>query len=105
VRRAGELAPAGGAVLSLLPPEGVHVRLYVPEADLARLRIGADLAIGCDGCAAGLTAKVGFVAGEAEFTPPVLYTIEGRKKLVYLVKAIPSAPGLKPGQPIEARLK
>jgi len=105
VRRAGELAPTGGVVLSLLPPEGVHVRLYVPEADLARLRIGAELAIGCDGCAAGLTAKVGFVAGEAEFTPPVLYTIEGRKKLVYLVKARPSAPGLKPGQPVEARLK
>jgi HlyD family secretion protein len=105
VRRAGELAPTGGVVLSLLPPDGVHVRLYVPEADLARLPIGAELSIGCDGCPAGLTARVGFVAGEAEFTPPVLYTIEGRKKLVYLVKATPSAPGLKPGQPIEARLK
>jgi HlyD family secretion protein len=58
----------------------------------------------CDGCAKGLSATVYFVAGEAEFTPPVLYAVESRRKLVYLMKARPSAPGLKPGQPIEARL-
>ena len=103
VRRTGDLAPAGGGVVSLLPPEGIHVRIYAPEADLAGLRIGSRLAIACDGCARALTADVSFVAGEAEFTPPVIYAVESRKKLVYLVKARPSAPGLKPGQPIEAR--
>ena len=103
VRRAGDLAPAGAAVVTLLPPEGIHVRIYVPEPDLASLRIGSRLAVACDGCAQALTAEVSFVAGEAEFTPPVIYAVESRKKLVYLVKARPSAPGLKPGQPIEAR--
>jgi len=103
VRRTGELAPAGGAVVTLLPPEGIHVRIYAPEADLAALRIGSRLAVACDGCAQALTAEVTFVAGEAEFSPPVIYAVESRKKLVYLVKARPSAPGLKPGQPIEAR--
>lgn len=103
VRRTGDLAPAGGAVVTLVPPEGIHVRIYAPEADLASLRIGSRLAVSCDGCARALTAEVSFVAGEAEFTPPVTYAVESRKKLVYLVKARPSAPGLKPGQPIEAR--
>ncbi len=103
VRRTGDLAPAGGAVVTLVPPEGIHVRIYAPEADLASLRIGSRLAVSCDGCARALTAEVSFVAGEAEFTPPVIYAVESRKKLVYLVKARPSAPGLKPGQPIEAR--
>ncbi len=104
VRRAGDLAPAGGAVATLLPPEGIHVRIYVPEADLAGLRVGTKLAVACDGCAQALAAEVIFVAGEAEFTPPVIYAVESRRKLVYLVKARPSAVGLKPGQPIEARL-
>jgi HlyD family secretion protein len=104
VRRAGELAPAGGAVVTLLPPDGVHVRVFVPEPDLARVRIGSRLAVRCDGCAGDLSATVFFVAGESEFTPPVLYAVESRQKLVYLVKAKPAAPGLKPGQPIEARL-
>jgi HlyD family secretion protein len=104
VRRAGELAPAGGTVISLLPPDGVHVRIYAPEADLAQLRVGGRLAVTCDGCARDLTADITFVAGEAEFTPPVIYAIGSREKLVYLVKARPKTAGLKPGQPIEAKL-
>lgn len=103
VRRAGELAPSAGAVMSLLPPETVHARVFVPEAALAQLRIGTRLALACDGCPRDLQAQVTFVAGEAEFTPPVIYAVESRQKLVYLVKAKPSAGGLKPGQPIEAR--
>lgn len=103
VRRAGDLAPAGGAVVTLLPSESIHVRLYVPESDLARVGMGTKLALSCDGCGGDLTAAVTFVAGESEFTPPVIYAVESRQKLVYLVKAKPSASGLKPGQPIEAR--
>jgi HlyD family secretion protein len=73
-------------------------------AEQAKMKIGARLAIACDGCARDLSAQVSFVAGEAEFTPPVLYAIESRRKLTYLVKARPSGGQLKPGQPIEARL-
>jgi HlyD family secretion protein len=104
VRRAGDLAPLGGTVVSLLPPEGVHVRIYAAERALAQLRVGGRLAVTCDGCAGELTAQITFIAGEAEFTPPIIYSIESRQKLVYLVKARPLAAGLKPGQPIEARL-
>ncbi|MBL8689782.1 MAG: HlyD family efflux transporter periplasmic adaptor subunit [Rhodospirillaceae bacterium] len=103
VRRAGELAPSGGSVVSLMPPETVHARVFVPETALAQLRIGTLLALACDGCPRDLQAQVTFVAGEAEFTPPVIYAVESRRKLVYLVKAKPSAAVLKPGQPIEAR--
>lgn len=104
VRRSGELAPAGGAVVSLLLPETVHVRIFVGEPDLAQMKIGSRLAIACDGCPGDLLAQVSFVAGEAEFTPPVIYAVESRRKLTYLVKARPSGGALKPGQPIEARL-
>ena len=43
----------------------------------------------CDGCPAGLTARVSYVSPDPEFTPPVIYSLETRQKLVYLVEARP----------------
>ena len=38
----------------------------------------------------------------AEYTPPVIYSLETRDKLVFLVEAVPSNPrALVPGQPID----
>ena len=46
-----------------------------------------------------------YVSSQAEYTPPVLYSKEARAKLVFLVEArLPNAP-LRPGQPIDVRLK
>ncbi|BBK32090.1 HlyD family secretion protein [Stella humosa] len=98
----GEFVPAGGAVVSLLPPGNVKLRFYVPEAALSGMAIGMELAVGCDRCPAGLRARVSFVSPQAEFTPPVIYSRESRAKLVYLVEARPLAgASLNPGQPVE----
>jgi HlyD family secretion protein len=102
VRRAGEWVPAGGIVVSLLPPENVKVRFFVPEPMLPGVRQGQRVGLRCDGCAAGMTATVRYVAPEAEFTPPVIYSVGSREKLVFLVEAAPE-PGttLHPGQPVD----
>jgi HlyD family secretion protein len=102
VRRAGEWAPAGGIVVSLLPPEGVKVRFFVPEPMLAGVREGQRVGVRCDGCPAGLAATVRHVSPEAEFTPPVIYSVGSREKLVFMVEAAPD-PGtaLRPGQPVD----
>ncbi|MNT80304.1 hypothetical protein D3C72_2197430 [compost metagenome] len=58
----------------------------------------------CDGCAAPVAATISYVANEAEYTPPVIYSNETRRKLVFLVEARPAAadaPKLRPGQPVE----
>ncbi len=103
--RAGEEVSAGAAVLQLLPPENLKLRLYVPEPQLGGYRIGQKLAIACDGCAAGQTATISFIATTAEFTPPVIYSRESRAKLVYLIEARPddTTQPWHPGQPVEAR--
>lgn len=102
---AGEHVPAGTPVVSLLPPSNIKLRVFVPEAELARVRIGDELAVRCDACPAGLTARVSFVAPQAEYTPPVIYSRESRSKLVYLVEAKPTAGApLNPGQPVETSL-
>jgi HlyD family secretion protein len=103
----GEWVPAGRPVVSLLPPANVKARFYVPEAVLASLQAGKELEIRCDGCPGPLVATVSFVSSQAEYTPPVLYSKESRAKLLFLVEARlqPGGAGLRPGQPVDVRLK
>lgn len=102
--REGETVPAGQPVVEILPPGSVEVRFYVPEPDLADLAVGRTVAIACDNCPAALSGRVTFIAPEAEFTPPVIFSREERAKLVFLAKAgVPSGTALKPGLPVEVR--
>ena len=101
----GEWVPAGRPVVSLLPPGNVKARFYVPETVLASLQPGKALEIRCDGCPAALAAKVSFVSTQAEYTPPVLYSKESRTKLLFLVEARLEGASLRPGQPVDVRLK
>ena len=100
----GEWVGAGKPVASLLPPGNVKARFYVPEAMLSSMTIGRPIEIRCDGCQP-IDAKVSYVSSQAEYTPPVLYSKESRSKLLFLVEArLPNSP-LRPGQPLDVRLK
>jgi HlyD family secretion protein len=102
---AGEWVPAGRAVASLLPPGNVKVRFYVAEPVLQRFAPGRELELRCDGCKP-VNARVTYVSSQAEYTPPVLYSKESRHKLLFLVEARPPAgAALRPGQPVDVRLK
>jgi HlyD family secretion protein len=103
----GDWVPAGSPVVAILPPANVKARFYVPEPELARLKVGMNVQLACDGCPAPVVAKIDYVSNRAEFTPPVLYSKENRAKLVFLVEARPvpaDAATLKPGQPVDVTL-
>jgi HlyD family secretion protein len=103
----GEWVPAGSPVVSMLPAQNVKVRFFVPESRLGALRVGQAVRIRCDGCAQPVEATLTFIAPEAEYTPPVIYSRENRAKLVFMVEARPRAEqamSLHPGQPIVAEL-
>jgi HlyD family secretion protein len=104
--REGEWVAAGAPVVSLLPPGNVKIRFYVPETALALLRPGGTVRVRCDGCASDVDARVAYIAPQAEYTPPVIYSRENRAKLVFLVEARPtmSVPFLNPGLPVEVSL-
>ncbi len=99
----GEYVAAGSPVVSYLPPENVKVRFFVPEKHFAQFHMGEAVTIHCDGCSAPVSAKITFMANQAEFTPPVIYSIESRDKLVFLIEAKPDQfePMLKPGLPVD----
>ena len=104
--RPGETINAGVPVVSLLPPQNILVRFFVPETELASLHVGERLSISCDACAPGQTAAITFISPQPEYTPPVIYSESNREKLVYLIEAHPppdQAAQLKPGQPVDVR--
>ncbi len=103
--REGEMVAAQRPVLSIMPPGNMKLRFFVPEAELPKLSIGDQVRVVCDNCAADLTAKIYFIATTAEYTPPVIYSLDERNKLVYLIQARPSRPdALRVGQPISIYL-
>jgi HlyD family secretion protein len=104
--RVGELVPAGRPVVAILPPGNMKVRFFVNEALLPRIALDDTINIQCDGCPNGLTGRVSFIARTAEFTPPVIYSLEERNKLVFMVEALPEKPeALRVGQPVTVTIK
>jgi len=87
--------------VSLLPPGNMKVRFFVPEAELPKFAYGETVRIACDGCADDIRARISFIAKSAEFTPPVIYSLEERAKLVFLIEARTETPEkLRVGQPV-----
>lgn len=101
---AGEFAAAGTPIVSLLPPDQVKVRFFVPEPARAGLQIGDRLIVGCTSCTGPLAARVTWLASEAEHTPPVIFSREERSKLVFAAEArLEGGAALLPGQPVDVR--
>jgi HlyD family secretion protein len=104
--RGGEQVPVGRPIVSLLPPGNVRVRFFVPQAKLPTVHIGDRIAVGCDGCANDLVARINFISAQAEFTPPVIYSQEERARMVFRVEAMPERPAdLRVGQPVSVALQ
>jgi HlyD family secretion protein len=102
--RPGEMVPAGRPVVSILPPGNIKVRFFVAETALPTVALGDTVQVICDGCQP-VVAKVTFIARSAEYTPPVIYSLEERNKLVFMVEARTDTPGnLRVGQPVSVAL-
>jgi HlyD family secretion protein len=103
--REGEMVQEKRPVLSIMPPGNIKLRFFVPETELPKLAIGDEVKVTCDNCSPDLTAKIYFIATSAEYTPPVIYSLDERNKLVYLIQARPARPdSLRVGQPVSVYL-
>ncbi|MBF0272044.1 MAG: HlyD family efflux transporter periplasmic adaptor subunit [Magnetococcales bacterium] len=98
----GETVNPQQAVITLLPPGKVTIRFFLGAEGVGRLSRNPQVTLTCAGCPEGLTGTVSFIASEAVYAPPVLYSREGKEKLVFAVEAIPAkhAESLRPGQPV-----
>lgn len=99
----GEYVPASTPVVSLLPPQNVFVRFFVPQKQFANVRMGQKVAISCDGCASHMTAKITFIAAQEQYAPAA-FSIPNREQLVFKLEArTPDGLPLKPGQSVDVR--
>lgn len=100
----GEIAGPQSPVLSFLPDGAVKLTLFAAEAERPRLPPGTKLSISCADCPAGLSATVTYLARAPEFTPPVIYSVDRRQKLVFRLEARPDQPSsiLQPGLIVDA---
>ena len=102
--RVGELVMTAKPIVALLPPMNLKVRFFVNESMLPKLKLGETVAISCDGCEPGIEGKISFIARSSEFTPPVIYSMEERSKLVFLIEArTDRTDQLRVGQPVSVR--
>ncbi|MEP6669717.1 MAG: HlyD family efflux transporter periplasmic adaptor subunit [Chthoniobacter sp.] len=100
----GEWVAAGHPIVALLPPENIKVRAFVPEEKVGTLRPGGTASVFVDGVKEPFVGKVTFISPQAEYTPPVIYSQESRKKLVFMIELrfdAASAAKLHPGQPVD----
>lgn len=105
--REGEWVAAGRPVVVLLPPANIKLRVFVPEAQLARLQLGDVVQVFMDGVRDSVPATVNFISPRAEYSPPMVYSRANREKFVYLIEAVFEggiAARLHPGQPVEVVL-
>lgn len=83
----GELAQPGTPVLSVLDPRDKYVQIYVPVADVDRVRVGTRVEIELDSVPGRrVPGEVSFVADEANFTPEKIETRSDRLGQVYRAK-------------------
>jgi HlyD family secretion protein len=105
---AGEVAPAGKAVLRVAELGRPWVRAYLNEADLVRVRLGQAAEVRVDGLPGKvLPGRLAFVSPNAEFTPKTVETRALRVDLVYRVKIEVENPAgaLKLGMPADVVLE
>ncbi|QQM29553.1 HlyD family efflux transporter periplasmic adaptor subunit [Martelella lutilitoris] len=89
--RTGEVVPAGRPVVALLPPQNIKIEFFVPERERAALKVGDRVRVSCDGCRPQ-DATIFFIAKDAEYTPPEIFSREERAKMVYRLEARPEDP-------------
>lgn len=106
--RVGEQVNQYQTIVSIMSGDDVNAIFFVPEPSLSQLKLGQTVYVRCDGCADNIQATVSYIAANAEFTPPIIYSEKSRSKLVFKVEARllhQRVSALHPGQPIEIYLK
>lgn len=100
--RPGEFVKAGSPVVCILPPENIKIRFFISEKMVSTVQLGAKVQVLLSGKKEGISGRITFISRAAEFTPPVIYSLESREKLVFMIEATPeeSVQMLRPGLPV-----
>lgn len=105
---AGELAMPGRSIATLVDLTRVELKIYIPEKDIGKVRLGNEARVRTDAFADRyVAARVSRVDQEAQFTPRDIHVPDERTRLVFGVTLELDNPQgqLKPGMPADAWLR
>jgi Multidrug resistance efflux pump len=104
----GQVVNPGTTMVTVLDPNDLWIKIYVPEAKLSQVKVGGTALITVDSYP-GKTFKgtVQYVSNQAEFTPKNVQTKEERTTTVFAVKlSLTEGKGqLKAGMPADVTLQ
>jgi multidrug resistance efflux pump len=85
--RPGDLIPPNSPIATLLEPDQLYVRVYVPEPSLGRVQLGKPVEIKVDSFPTrSFPGTIEQIATQGEFTPRNVQTREERANQVFAVK-------------------
>ena len=82
----GEMASAGAPVVTVADIDHPYADVFVPQAEVSALQVGAAMAVEVDGFEEPLAGKIEHVFPELEYTPHFLFSEEERPELVLRVR-------------------
>ncbi len=103
----GEFVQAGAPVLSLITKNNIKAIFFVPEEQLAQLRLNEHVKIKTDNNEHFAEGHIFYISNIAEYTPPIIYSREERQRLVFRIEAKIDSPDLEKihlGQPVTLEL-
>lgn len=104
----GETVGAGAGVVQLTVPRETWVDIFIPETDVAKLKLGDPCEVSVDSHPGrSLPGRLSYISQTAEFTPRFVQTQTERVLLVYRAKVAVDDPEhlLKPGLPADVQVK
>ena len=105
---AGESLQPGSPVVTLADLDHIWIRVYVPEDQYGKLKLGQNVDVSVDSFPKEVfRGRLVSIATDAEFTPKNAQTPEERVKLVFAVKITVENPDrrLKPEMPGDATIR
>jgi len=103
----GEVVATGKNLLTVLNPDSVYLRGFIPEGKIGQVRVGQNAKIFLDSAPKQpLNAHVAAIDTQASFTPENIYFKEDRVKQVFGIKLTLDNPQgfAKPGMPADAKI-
>jgi HlyD family secretion protein len=104
----GELVAAGRPLATLIDLSSLYVRVYIPEREIGKVKIGDPVRLAADAFPGRFfNGKVVEISQSAEFAPKDVHTKDEREKLMFGIKVAVDSPGgeIKPGMPLDAKIK
>lgn len=100
----GDVVSPGSPVFQMVDMSRLYLKVYIPEPDIAKLRLGDPADVSVDAFPnRTFAARISRISEQAEFTPKNVETAEERLKLVFGVELAFVTPDslLKPGMPAD----